>query len=523
MNVTSFNDNLGRLLNKPYMGFLLSLAALTILFLPIFYSDYAFLDEAHQLWHNRDGSDYSMFLVQGRWLTGLIFSRSFAELSAISGIKILRILSFFSWALFIEEFFRLGEKWRQRIVFDRSLLTLGGIYIACSLSLAIYIGWASCFEVGLASLLGLWSGHLFFTLLGDKLHGEPGKDSRAPMHISILSLAIRILLILATTLGALFMYQVAFALFLLPAACHLIAKKSAASTRLILAGIGAYLALSILYYLLFYISLKQGSAVAADRTSISMDFGGKLGFFFSAPLSQAFCLNFLYNMHSVVSQAFPILVMAGWVIAYMITDRNSPGKKISFVVLFVVFSMFLYLPVLVAKENFASYRTMFVLNLTVSLLVIDALLNLFRAKRTGYIALTALLCCFIAVGFRNFRYNFLDPLKKEYQWVANDFNTRYDTAVRTIYFLRPAEDLFYPDFHIHPFKDEFGVPSTFKDWTPEPLMKQFILERTNSRSLADSTRLIQFTDRTVFDTETKNPHPHALYIDVEGLFNVHPQ
>ncbi len=521
MNVTPINDGLGRLLNKPYMGLLLSLSALTILFLPVFYSDYAFLDEAHQLWHNQDGSDYSMFLVQGRWLTGLIFSRSFAALSAISGIKILRILSFFSWAIFLEEFFRLGEKWRQRIVFDRSLLTLGGIYIACSLSLAIYIGWASCFEVGLASLLGLWSGHLFFTLLDDKLQSQPGKGNGAPMPGSTPLTAIRILLILATALAALFMYQVAFALFLLPLACYLIAKKSAASTRMILAGIGAYLALSILYYLLFHISLKQGSAVAADRTSISMDFGGKLGFFFSAPLSQAFCLNFLYNMHSVVSQAFPILVMAGWVIAYMLTDKNSPGKKIRFVALFIVFCMFLYLPVLVARENFASYRTMFVLNLAVSLLIIDALLYLFRAKRTGNLLLTGLLCCFIAVGFRNFRYNFLDPLNKEYQWVGNDFNTRYDAAIRTIYFLRPAEDLFYPGFHIHPFKDEFGVPSTFKDWTPEPLMKQFILERTNNRSLADSTRLIQFTDRTASEAETKNPHPHALYIDVEGIFNSH--
>jgi hypothetical protein len=506
MTAPSLSKKFDRLVNAPYSGLLLALTVLTLLFLPVFYTNYAFLDEAYQLWHNKDDSNFTMDLVQGRWLTGLIFLKSFSSTSSISGLKIMRIISFFSWALFLEEFFRLGGKWRKLIAFDKLLLTMGGLYIACSLSLAVYIGWGVCLQIGIACLLSLWSGHLYFiSIMGNK--------GKAPVIV------LRFLLIVILAIVSLFMYQVSFGAFLLPFALYMVANRSAASLRVIVLGIGAYLLMTLLYYLLFRCSLSWYSVSPGPRATLSFDLLGKLGFFFSAPLSQAFSLNFLYNMHSIPSQAFPILVIAAWLTIFFKKDTGRPREKIRFVPLFIALCMFIYLPVLVAKEDFASYRTMFVLNLVVTFLLIDIFLSLIRQAKFRNFFIIALLCCFIGVGFRNFRYNFIDPLRDEYRLLSQVVNDRYVPSVRTIYFLRPAEDLFRPAYGINAFKDEFGVPSTFKDWTPESLMKQLIFERTKDRAAADGTRVIQFTDREAFTAEENRRQPDALYVDMEAIFH----
>ena len=484
-----------RLLDDPSAGLILSLSVLCLLFIPVFYSDYAYLDEAHQLWHHKDGTNYSMFLVQGRWLTGLLFKNLFAQIDTVHGIKIVRILSFFSWAFFIAEFFRLGKKWQLWIGFDRRLLSMAGIYIACSISLAIYIGWGSCFVVGGASILGLWSGHLLFARL-------MGEESWLNIYLCLL-----------TGIGSLFMYQAAFGAFLLPFAWYLIEKRSSVSYRILKLGAGVYLVVSVLYYLLFIYSIHQGAASASARTTLSTDLPGKLAFFFSAPLSQAFNLNFLYNMHSVLSQAFPILMMVGWVILYFV--KNNKG---SFLFAFILLCMLVYLPVLVSKEDFAPYRTMFVLNLVVTILLMNDLLSLIGRRRSGGTIAAALLCLFIAVGFRNFRYNFLHPLLAEYRLAGDYFRNSYDPHIHTVYFLRPPENMFAAAYGIHSFKDEFGVPSTFKDWTPEPLLKQFVLERTKDSLTAGKLQVIQFTDRAAFATEEGRHLPDALFFDMDSIF-----
>jgi hypothetical protein len=499
--------------NKPLAGFVCSLTVLLILFAPIFYSDYAFLDEAYQLWHNKDGSNYNVFFGQGRWLLAIMSNKLMQEIPSISALKIVRLLSLLSWALFLAAFFHLGKKWQRLIGFNEWLLPLAGVYIACSLSVAVYIGWGACFEAGLAGIFGLWTGHLLFApLLGNK----------QPLPIS----PVRVLLIILMGFCSLFMYQIVFAVMLLPLAFYLIEKKSAFSFRITAFGTGAYLIITILYYGLFLFTLKQGSVAASDRAGISMDILGKLGFFFSAPLSQAFSLNLLMNLHSIISQAFPILMIAGWLLAYLVADnsttakKNAGAKKWAFIFLFIMFCMLVYLPVLAAKENFASYRTMFVLNLVVTCLILDTTLRLTKSKQSENMLAIVILFFLVGIGFRNVRLNFIDPLKEEYRVVNNYFNTGYHPGIRVIYFLRPAENMFYRRYGINPFKDEFGVPSTFKDWTPEPLMKQLILEKTNDRLLAEKTMVIQFTDRTAFEAEENTRRPEALYVDVESLFGL---
>src|SRR6476661_10790135 len=65
----------------------------------IFFTNYAYLDEIHQLWHNDDNSNFLMFHTQGRWLTGLLFQKLFSSISRIEQLKYLRIFSFMGWML----------------------------------------------------------------------------------------------------------------------------------------------------------------------------------------------------------------------------------------------------------------------------------------------------------------------------------------------------------------------------------------------------------------------------------------
>ncbi|MES1249856.1 MAG: hypothetical protein ABUL46_04185, partial [Chitinophaga rupis] len=44
------------------------------------------------------------------------------------------------------------------------------------------------------------------------------------------------------------------------------------------------------------------------------------------------------------------------------------------------------------------------------------------------------------------------------------------------------------------YKDEFGMPSTNKDWTPEPLLKQLVLELTGSRQQAEALKVTQYAN-----------------------------
>lgn len=494
-------------MEKPYLGFMLSAFLMLLIFFPIANTDYAFLDEAHQLWHNRDGSDYSMFFVQGRWLTGVFLNYAYAQCQTIAQVKILRIVSFLSWMLFLFEYFRLAHRWQKEIGFSNFLLLAGGVYIACAPSLAVYIGWAACFEVGIAHLLGLWSGHLFFVKFT-----APGKKFQ---YFDWKTVGI-----ISCSLACLFLYQTAFGLFLLPFVFYLIGKRATLSSRLIRIAIGGYLALSALYYLFFHLSLKFSAYQPSDRTHITIDIPGKLGFFFSAPLSQAFSFNFLYDMHGIFSQALPIVVMIGWVAGTWFLDKTRPLRQLAFISGFIGICILIYAPLMIARENFSSYRTMFMLNFSVTLMLLDTVLKLVNNRKP--IAVSAFSLLFLVIGYFNFHHNFINPLAKEYQLVRNYFEDHYSENTKIVYFLRPPENLFHKPFGIQTYKDEFGLPSTFKDWVPEPLVRQLILEKTNSRTVAEKVKIIQFVEHSPFEQEKNLNLADALYLDPESLLEKSP-
>jgi hypothetical protein len=356
-------------------------------------------------------------------------------------------------------------------------------------------------------MCGLASGHIFFSQL-----------KKRPGYLSIPIPAQ--LLVLVLGVASLFFYQVGVGAFLLPFFLHFISKKFEKPDRILITGVIAYLVIIVVYYFLFKLSIYVYQIGADPRTTLNLNVLNKISFFFSTPVAQAFSFNFLFNLHSIISQAFYILAIAVWVLYSLIAYRTQPiVKKLLHVVVVFLLMMLIYLPILASKDNFSAYRTMINLNMAAFLLLTNMILEWIKSERGKTRFAIVAMVVFAITGFYNFRYNFLYPSVKEYQVLRKYVEQQYTAGINKVYFLRPPEDLFYKQFHVHYYRDEFGEPSTFKDWVPEPLVKQLIFEITGNKDIARKTDIVQFTEQEPFDKQVALKEAHTMAIDMAAIFN----
>jgi hypothetical protein len=390
---------------------------------------------------------------------------------------------------------------------DAKVWALSVIFIPCSLSAAIYVGWASCAEIFLATLAAFLSGYTLFMKVNSK-----------EVYLKISSLTLVVSLFFA--MCSLFTYQTAFGFFLLPFFLYFIKNRSAKIDRTIIIGVGFYLVCYVIYYFLFKYSLKAYNVPPSTRATIHIDPLGKLSFFFSYPLAQAFSFNFLYNARSILSQMFYPLVILFWVISlFLQIGKKKIGTIIGHVLICFVLLILAYLPLMISVENFASYRTMFALNFLVFVMVCEFVISFLKTQRIKNIIAAVAAIGFCAVAFYNYHINFSKPLEKEYAALRSYFMKNYQGRKETIFFLRPPVNLFKPAFGVNYYTDEFGYPSTEKDWTPEPLLKQLVLEKTKSREKAKQMLLhvSSSTESPAFSaTDTT---ANVLLINMQAVFN----
>lgn len=280
-------------------------------------------------------------------------------------------------------------------------------------------------------------------------------------------------------------------------------------------GIGLYLAVFLLYYILFKYLFYAYGLSASDRTVLTNDPLGKLSFFFSQPLAQAFSFNFLYNMHGIFSQVFYPLMLAAWLFSVFAFDKGQKlTDKFAYIIRMLLLMMLMYMFVLLPRENFSSYRTMLCLNFAGTMLLTDVVMKLFSKSRFKNI-IPYLACVVVAiVAWCNFNLNFIRPLEKEYQAIHTYFKQNYDSSKTTIYFVRPQDNLFKRLYGQNLYKDEFGLPSTHKDWTPEPLIKQMVLEATADREKAKQIAVINLPYE---ERDSAKNEARSLIIDVEKI------
>ena len=90
---------------------------------------------------------------------------------------------------------------------------------------------------------------------------------------------------------------------------------------------------------------------------------------------------------------------------------------------------------------------------------------------------------------------------------------------RRYFFVRPPVNLFKPAFGVNYYTDEFGYPSTEKDWTAEPLVKQLAFEKTKNKETSNGLTIEGFpADKDISFTATDTTIK-VLIIDMQTVFN----
>src|SRR5689334_21182655 len=70
---------------------------LLLIFLPLFYSDYIFTDEASEIWGYNSIPGLQLFTDDGRWLSEILQSWLFKMADTIHDVTYLRLISLFGW------------------------------------------------------------------------------------------------------------------------------------------------------------------------------------------------------------------------------------------------------------------------------------------------------------------------------------------------------------------------------------------------------------------------------------------
>jgi len=171
-------------------------------------------------------------------------------------------------------------------------------------------------------------------------------------------------------------------------------------------------------------------------------------------------------------------------------QRPKTGGRIRYLLGMLAFWILGYLPLLIAQESFGPYRTMLVLSVMVFLMLADTVLLLIPSLRMAIVFV--LIGVMLVAGAYHYKVYLADPLTKEYQAIRTAVREGYTDRTREVVFIRASDHGFEHSLGIGSFKDEFGMPSTNKDWTPEPLLKQLVYELTGNRQQAAALKVSQY-------------------------------
>jgi hypothetical protein len=490
---------------KDLILLLILISAALLIFYPVFYTEYAYTDELVGLWQWQSGiGDSSGTLLQyGRYITGKLAEILFGSVSTIKGLTWIRLFSLGGWLLSIPIWYYILKKIIQKEKLPSILAFFSVLYMICTPSFAISIGWAACFEMWLANTLGLLSGYFLY-------RGVSFENGRVKFSdwLFILSVIAGVL--------CLFTYQNCFGCFLLP--FLLVVISSGKITRNIYIGVAVYFLIYAVYYALFKYTLNVNHIDETVRTGLHINVGNKLPFFLLRPLNNAFHFTYIFNENSIVGIVTYFITAGVWLFVHFL-QRKGPNVFIKlkyFVVVFCLLGL-IYLPSLVVKENFASNRTMFPLSIAVFLLVAETFLSIRMEEKKRYIAVATLSFLFVVNAWFNFNKQFLHPLVNEYSKVRKFTNDSYSEGIDTVYFIRPHEDFFVKKYCVTRSWDEFGVPSAFFRWTPEFLVKQIVFEKTGKKTVAEKIEVISLKEEEYLKIAHAALSKNSILINVEVI------
>jgi hypothetical protein len=492
-----------------YRDLFILIGTVLFLFYPLFNTHYFYTDEIIQLTHYRKGGNFHMFAEQGRYLTDIIFQALFSAIDTIRQITLLRIFSLLGWIVCIPVWYAILVRVCRKEELPSFLPFFTVLYLIACPPFCVSVSWSSCMELFIANTSGLIAGYILYSQI--RYVTVPG-GAQEKMKLPAGAIAWTLL----PGIISLFTYQNGFGCFLLPFLLQVISKKR--WSRTVTAGIGMYFFTYLVYYALFRWQLQFWQIGASSRTGFAPEPLSKILFFLARPLATAFHFTWILNEHSSVSKLFYALMLGVWfLLTLFILRPGSVSYRLRYLAGIFCLLGLIYLPSLVVKESYASNRTLLSLDIAVFLLVFTSLLQMVRMERRRLMIANLLGLLLVANAWYNFHYQFLGPVKKEYDLVSNYIDEQYRPDIKRVAFIRPPEDLFQRKYGVHVSWDEFGRPSFFPGWVPESFIRQAVYEKTGSRAIADSLVITNWPDRQAYRASTPVPAQNTLTVDVENI------
>jgi len=489
---------------KDYLKISLLILISIGIFYPLFYSEYAYTDEFVQLWLYKKDTNFQMFITQGRYITEKLFQWLFGHANTVHDIRTIRLFSFFGWMICIPVWYFIVKQVIMKEKLPSLLVFLSMLYLICSPPFCIYVQWASCLEHFIATSAGLMSGYILYSSF---------RDHNDKITVQVLGAAGTIIF----GVISLFTYQNAFGCFFLPFILYLAAKPK--RFRVIMISVIFCFLIYAIYYFLFKYNLRANNIEAVGRTSISIDLFPKVRFFFGRALAIPFHFTYLFNEKDLTGAVVYAVILFTWMYFDLRISGLSLINYLKPLSLSIFLLVLIYLPSLIVKENYASNRTLFALNMAVFFLVANTLLVAIKKHRARVALVTVLSFFFVLNANYNFRQQFLAPVKNEYRQVRAFIDKNYKPDINTIYFIQPHEEFFVKRYGITRSWDEFGVPSTFFNWVPGFFVKQVIFEKTGNHETAEKMITKQWPGEKEFRESALPLSQNIMLVDVEDILN----
>ncbi|MFP5212777.1 MAG: hypothetical protein ACLGPL_05305 [Acidobacteriota bacterium] len=260
--------------------------------------------------------------------------------------------------------------------------------------------------------------------------------------------------------------------------------------------------------------LLYSDLTSMPRTQLIDNVGEKYDWFLNEPLFNAF--NLFEVREPLISTVQLVLFFA--VVGIVLKRRSSIPWKVIILLIAACAILLSYVPNLVVRENWASYRSivsmtsMVVLFLSFSIKWIFEFLSLNNRYILRY-GPRLFLAVILGIGLYKASYNvnrvIIYTQMTEYAFLKQNLNRVDLSSVSSIEVKRSRWDDSVAPYVRY---DEFGLPSSSAAWSLEPMVFQAL--RDSGRNPADLPVTILKPD------DESQPAPDALFIDMGGLRNL---
>ncbi len=472
------------------IGFLMLIPILV--FLPVFYTHYFYTDEVLQLWLYRKGSDFAMFVPQGRLLNDLLFRYLFSHIDVIDQLAWLRIFSLVCWLICLPAWYIIFYRVSKEEGLPRQLPFFSVLFLVSSLPFGISIQWAACMELSIAYTCGLLAGYLIY-----RYHKRGWLPALLPGLVSL------------------FFYQNGFGCYLLPLFLQLVARRKA--DRKMLESLFFYFLVYLIYFLLFKGLTKTIIPVGlSERAAFTTNPFAKVYYLFFQILPGAFHFNVVFIEKSILGHIIFVLITGG---CLLFDFSRISGLRARLFYVGMIFGGFalIYLPSMIIRENFASGRTLLGVDMAVFLWVFATLMRVLPTLRLqSAISIGVGVLC-VATAVYNFRGLFLPPAVHEYVALKTFIDKNFGPEIRSVDYIRGGEEDVRQQYGVQSSWDEYGMYSSYFAWVPDALTRQLVFEKTGDRALAGKLIITVWPDQQAWQTSRKQQTKGDLLIDAPAI------